>query len=408
VQDVAGGRVYRLEGCLTVTKPGLTSVGLRITWHPEPGGYGHDTYTLMPDDLWGNAWPTGQQQCLALSANAPCTARSARYGVIAVEDTTAVTVSSLQLSPDPAGTPELCPTPTPTPFPTPTPAPPLPATPPASPIPQPPPGPTPTPQASGEPAFFPSLVNGGFEQLRGDGTPYGWRKVGGEMATAAAVRYQGLRAAALTSRTESTKWLFQTVSIRGASYYKLRAMALKGGAAVQETLLRVSWYASADGSGGQLGTADSQPLTADSPRFAGLDTGPVQAPAEARSARVRLLLRPASSAPATVYFDDVSFQEAVPPPAGGGPAAPGAGVSGTEGGQRPDVATDRRAVAGTRSGPTVLANAGKLESEPAQTDGGGRPLWPALLALAIPAVALALTAAHAWRSRLAGDMKRHL
>src|SRR3990172_7468997 len=98
------------------------------------------------------------------------------------------------------------------------------------------------------------------------------------MAATGARHSGGGHAAALISRTESTKWLFQTVSVRGGSHYRLRAMALKDDAAVRETLLRVSWYASADGSGGQLSTADSQPLTADSPRFVFLDTGAVQAP----------------------------------------------------------------------------------------------------------------------------------
>jgi len=406
VAEVVPGQPYRLDACFTVTKTGLRFVALRVVWYSEPNGFGSSSLVESPSTA--DPWLLNREQCLVLSADAPCPARSVRYGVIAVEDTTSVTVSSLQLSFDPAGTPELCPTPTP--LPTPTPAPTLPATPAPSPTPQPPPGATPTPETAAEPAFFPSLVNGGFEQLRADGTPYGWRKVGGEMATAAAVRYQGLRAAALTSRTESTKWLFQTVGVRGGSYYRLRAMALKSGAAVQETLLRVSWYASADGSGAQLATADSQPLTADSPRFAGLDTGPVQAPAEARSARVRLLLRPTSSAPATAYFDDVSFVATASPPAGDGPPAQEAEGSAAADGQRPDAATARRAVAGTRSGPAPLANVGKLENERAPADGSGnRPLWPALLALAIPAGGLALTAAHGWRVHRAGAAnKRHL
>jgi hypothetical protein len=75
-------------------------------------------------------------------------------------------------------------------------------------------------------------------------------------------------------------------------------MTLKNGSSAREALLRVSWYVSTDGSGGQLSTADSELLAADSPRFVALDTGAVQAPAEARSARVRLLVRPVSGAPA--------------------------------------------------------------------------------------------------------------
>ena len=392
--------MYRLEGCFTVTKPGLTFVALRITWHPEPGGYGQDTYTLKTGDLWGNAWPTGHEECLSLTADAPCGARSARYGVVAVADTTAVTVSSLQFSADPAATPVACPTPVATP----TPAPTAPATPMPSPTPRPPPGPTPTPEGAAEPDFFPSLVNGGFEELRADGTPYGWRKVGGEMA-AAAIHSEGSRAAALTSRTESTKWLFQTVSVRGGSHYQLRAMALKNGSAAREALLRVSWYANADGSGGQLSTADSEPLTADAPRFIALDTGAVQAPAEARSARVRLLLRPASGAAATVYFDDVLFQETSAPPGEGVPAPRGeAAVVG--GGSPPDARRREVTARGTVTAALANVRQPRTERAPAARADDGRPLWPVLLALGVPAAGLALSAAHGWRTRLAGRNKR--
>ncbi|MDP2673520.1 MAG: hypothetical protein Q8Q00_01275 [Dehalococcoidia bacterium] len=278
-----------------------------------------------------------------------------------------------------------------------------------SPTPRPPPGATPTPGAAAEPAFFPSLVNGGFEELRGDGTPYGWHKVGGEMAATSAVHSEGGRAGALTSRTESTKWLFQTVIVRGGSHYRLRAMALKHDAALREALLRVSWYASADGSGGQLSTADSQPLTADSPRFVTLDTEAVQAPAEARSARLRLLLRPLSGAAATVYFDDVSFQETGPPSGGSALSASEGGTGGAGGPRSPGVASARQEVAGRLAGPSPLANVREPRVEDAlAAASGGRPLWPVLLALGIPAAGLVLMAAHAWRSRLAGGNRRHL
>ena len=408
VREVGGGQVYRLDGCLTVTAPGLQSASLRLVWYAEQNGYGS---SLLVEDSPANPGLVGSQQCLSVTgADAPCAARSARYGVIAVEDTTAVTVSGLQFAPDPAATPVACGTPTPVATPTAT------ATPPAAPTPSPtprhPPGPTPTPEIAAEPAFFPSLVNGGFEELRGDGTPYGWHKVGGEMAATGARHSGGGHAAALISRTESTKWLFQTVSVRGGSHYRLRAMALKDDAAVRETLLRVSWYASADGSGGQLSTADSQPLTADSPRFAALDTGIVQAPEEARSVRVRLLLRPLSGASATVYFDDVSFQETAAPSGGGAPAASGAPAAAAGAGEAgsPGVAPARQVVAGRRAGPATLANVGQARAQeaPAGAASEGRPLWPVLLALGVPAAGLALTAAHAWRSRLAGGNGRHL
>ena len=167
MQDVTGGHVYRLDACLTVTAPGLQFVSLRVVWYGEPNGYGS---SLQMKDVPAEPTLVGRQQCLSLpGADAPCAARSARYGVIAVADTTAVTVSSLQFSIDPAGTPVACATPTPAA--TPTTAPTSPATPAPSPTPRPTAGSTPSPQAAAEPDFFPSLVNGGFEELRADGTP---------------------------------------------------------------------------------------------------------------------------------------------------------------------------------------------------------------------------------------------
>ena len=397
--EVSEGQVYRLYGCLTVTEPGLTFVALRVAWYAEEGAYGS---SLLVEDATANAALVGDPQCLSIEgADAPCAARSARFGVIAVEDTSAVTISSLQFSPDPDVTPVACATPTPGATPTTTPARRATPSPSPSPTPQPPAGGVPTPPTNEEPSSFPSLVNGGFEQVRADGTPYGWRKVGGEMATTGAVRSQGDRSAVLTSRTQSTKWLFQTVRVRGGSYYRLRAMALNDDAGVLEALLRISWYASADGSGGQLSTADSQPLAEASARFVPLDTGAVQAPAEARSARVRLLLRPLSPAPAAVYFDDVAFQ-AAPPPAGEGTTASGGAAGDRPAGRRaPEVPP--QAVASGRTGPSELANVGPPRSEePPAGASGGRPLWPVLLALAVPAAALALTAAHAWRAGGAG------
>jgi len=167
VADVTGGQVYRLDACLTVTKPGLTNVALRIVWYAEQNGYGS---SLLVEDTPANPGLVGGEQCLSLpGADAHCAARSARYGVIAVADNTAVTVSSLQFSIDPAGTPFACATPTAaatataTPTPSPTPVP--------SSTPRPTAGSTPSPQAAAEPDFFPSLANGGFEELRADGTP---------------------------------------------------------------------------------------------------------------------------------------------------------------------------------------------------------------------------------------------
>ena len=170
VQDVTPGHSYRLDGCFTVTASGLKFVSLRIKWHPEPGGYGSLDFSVSEQNAIGDPSRVGTEQCLSLTAEAPCAALSARYGVVAVEDTGAVSVASLQFSAEPEATPVPCPTPTPTPTLPPQPTPTATPSPVATLSPVSPPEPTPTPQAV-EPRVFPSLVNGGFEEVRQDGTP---------------------------------------------------------------------------------------------------------------------------------------------------------------------------------------------------------------------------------------------
>jgi hypothetical protein len=159
------------------------------------------------------------------------------------------------------------------------------------------------------------LVNGGFEQAGDDGTPLGWRKYGGELSRSSAARWEGQFAAAFTSRTTSTKWAFQTVAVQGGGTYVLSGYALKNDANVDAAYLRLSWYASSDGSGTAIDSVDStMHLTDDSPEFRFLTSGPVAAPAEAASAKVRLMLDPVSETEGTVYFDAISFGETTMPP----------------------------------------------------------------------------------------------
>ena len=393
VAEVVPGQAYSLQGCLTITGAGVELAVLRALWYDTPDGHGSSIYR---DDAQANTSLVGLEQCLTLSGlHAPCAARSVIYGVLVLGDTTAVTVSNLELSPDPSVEPVACPTPTPVAVPTST------ATPSPQPAPK-PPAPTPaTPPAEvEEPPSFPALVNGGFEQLREDGTPYGWHKVGGELASSETERAEGRRAAALLSRTASTKWLYQAVAVRGGAYYRLSAKALKGDPAAREVFLRVSWYASADGSGSQLSTDDSEPLAGDAATFVSLDTGPVQAPPEARSARLRLLLRPASAAAATAYFDDVSFTETDRPDVVGaseGEAEPDGARAPSAGGPA-QAPRPGAAALSVWVGPTPLANPREPSSASAPVAGGdGRPLWPLLLALAAPALGLPLLAAGARR-----------
>jgi hypothetical protein len=158
------------------------------------------------------------------------------------------------------------------------------------------------------------LVNGGFEEADGEGRPLGWRKYGGELRRSSAAKWEGQFAAAFSSQTASTKWAFQTVAVEGGDAYVLSGYALKNDANIESAYLRLSWYASLDGSGQAIDSVDSTiRLVDDWPDFRFLTTGPVVAPAEAASAKVRLMLDPLSEREGKVYFDDISFEETIMP-----------------------------------------------------------------------------------------------
>ena len=150
----------------------------------------------------------------------------------------------------------------------------------------------------------PSLVfrNGSFE----DGST-GWQKFGGELGVTDAPRVSGLRAGVLSSSTASTKWAYQTVAIDPLRHYQFSGH-LQAGSGVSSALLRISWYATPDGSGEALSTTDSTAsISGGTAGYVLLTTGPVQPPADAKTARPRVLLMPEGAAEATLYMDDLDF-----------------------------------------------------------------------------------------------------
>ena len=160
------------------------------------------------------------------------------------------------------------------------------------------------PTGSGTGGF---LANGDFE-LVAEGKPAHWQKFGGEMVSSPEAA-RGSFAGCLESTTPSTKWLYQIVSVEGGGWYAAGASARMSGPG--EASIRISWYESGDGSGTQIEPFESPGTTA--PSWTLLSTGPVQAPDEARSARVRLTLQPGVTA--TACFDDATFFEAPAPSA---------------------------------------------------------------------------------------------
>lgn len=323
---------YQFSGWVVLDDPDVQQVYLRIVWFNSSGVDigSHDSLApLTGTDAAYRFLTTG-------SIVSPSAAAAARAGVrVLTNGDFTVYLDDLSLEgPDAAPPPTPAPSPTPSPAPsppspspaptpTPTSAPTPPATPTATPVPavtpSPSPVPTPTPTPLLEPYVFPALTNGGFEQLRPDGTPYGWRKVGGTLGTSEAFRSEGARSLSVASETGSTKWAYQTVSANGGSYYEASVMAAAPGGA--EAFLRLSWYESNDGSGEAIAVHDSSPLPGGSPGFHPLSTGPVLAPPDAHSVKVRLMLRPASDTPVVAYFDAASFAPVSPPPATPTPTA---------------------------------------------------------------------------------------
>jgi hypothetical protein len=149
------------------------------------------------------------------------------------------------------------------------------------------------------------LANGDFEAAV-DGVPLSWHEFGGGDLRADGPAHRGERAAHLAA-APGTTWVHQLVAVSGGAWYTGRAWAsVEEG--VAEVWIRLSWYASGDGSGTALGQIDS-------PAHGGgwklLDTGQVRAPADARSARFRLMVRSAGGA--TVAFDDAELFATAPP-----------------------------------------------------------------------------------------------
>jgi hypothetical protein len=286
----AASAYARLEG------PGEAFI--RISWYPSDDASGsaiaHSDSPPTSSPSW-TLLATGPIQ-------APPNARSARIRLM-LRPASADPVSA---SFDDAWFDSTDEPPTPTPTPSPTPAP----THTPTPTPTPTSTPTPTPTPSSLPANTNGLLrNGGFEAVS-NGTPDAWSKYGGTLSLTTNA-HSGSFAALLSSSTSSTKWLFQSLpNIQPNSWYAASTYARLEGPG--EAFIRISWYPSDDASGSAIAHSDSPPTS--SPSWTLLATGPIQAPPDARSARIRLMLRPASADPVSASFDDAWFDSTDEPP----------------------------------------------------------------------------------------------
>jgi hypothetical protein len=189
-----------------------------------------------------------------------------------------------------------------------------------------------TPQHSG----FGGLVSNGDFENEDAGRPEGWSKFGGTMAVSGSA-HGGARAATLESDTTSTKWLYQAVALDGGHWYVADGFARVQGSG--EAFIRLSWYASGDGSGTAIDQADSDIVSG--ANWTPIRTGAVQSPPGAHSARVRLMLRPGGAESVTASFDDIELLETSEPASSATVVAPVAAASPTS------------ASAGTGGGPSA-------------------------------------------------------
>jgi hypothetical protein len=241
-----------------------------------------------------------------------------------------------------------------------------------------------TARPSGEPTVFNELTNGGFEQA-GEAGIYGWRKIGGTLAQASDRKHSGGWAAALTSDTASTKWLYQTVAVEGGAYYRASAYALQVNDPPGDLFVRLSWYASSDGSGESISSDDSSTTVSDnSSTFGVVSTDAVQAPIEAQSARVRLMFRPAGPGTATAVFDDVTFGRANPSMAHPRVAVLSSAERDGGGGAEPERPAGPPVV-GATAGAIYNGSGAHINGDTLQQAEAGGSQWLLWLALALPA-----------------------
>lgn len=366
---------YTASGWLVLpaSETGIDDAAVKVTWLDASNN--HVGEVSAPPLTLDAVEPTTYTIDSTGPITAPTAAVTARFSVLA-HGTGQFTIYLDDLSfvltaeaPTPTATPLVTPSPTPSPSPSPS-APPTPKatpmrTPTRTPTPSPAPTPRPTPKPpitpGPEPAVFATLANGGFEQAGQDG-PYGWRKIGGTLSRDGAHHLSGGYSLALASASSSSKWAYQTVTVEAGAYYRARAFAAQSGPRPGDIFLRVSWYASGDGSGEAISSDDSTAAVSNNTStFRELSTDPLQVPPGARTARVRLMFRPASDASATAYFDDVSF-ETVPAPTDA-PATPTPHPTATVPGATP---TPTSHPGPTNHPPAVTSTPGAAPTPPSQ------------------------------------------
>jgi hypothetical protein len=201
-----------------------------------------------------------------------------------------------------------------------------------------------------------TLRNGGFEEGL-----TGWSKFGGTLSLVTSPVQSGARAGQLSSNTDSTKWAYQTIQVDASRVYEF-AGYVGSDAGVGRAYLRISWYASADGSGAAISTTDSTDEIGAGTGLTYLTTGPVTPPPGAQSANARVLMTPLGATAAAIILDDLWFSAVE-----ASPATESSPAAGTTQGDPTMSASDR--VANTVSRQSSAPAAGTTAREQTREDG---------------------------------------
>ena len=296
---VEPGRSYDFHGFVLKNGPPESIVLLRVSWYSTADASGESLASSDSTEPLSGSDPSFRYLSTG-SVTAPPEAHSARARIVlapasAAPETVYLDDFALEETGPPTPTPGPTETGTPTPSGTATPAGSL-------------------PDGAGGAILMARgwLLNGGFEEGEGD-RPAAWQKFGGFLYRSTAVSRSGSFAGGLSSATAATKWAYQPVIVEPGCWYDFRGFVLKNGPPASTVFLRISWYSTADASGTSFASSDSpESLLGGDPSFRYLSTGSVEAPAEARSARARVMLVPASAAPEGIYMDDFVFQQTLP------------------------------------------------------------------------------------------------
>ena len=156
-----------------------------------------------------------------------------------------------------------------------------------------------------------SLTNGDFESS--ELSP--WETYGGVSATLTTDQSHGGNQSVNIENDSTSSYGIQQVitGIEAGKIYRFSGYIKISDPTVKKALLRIAWYSSSDGSGSQKSTNDSSEVTGVT------DWTEIniekETPSGVASAKVRAVLASNTSGTAAfAYFDDLSFNEAVPSP----------------------------------------------------------------------------------------------